>query len=107
MLMLFSEQARGRPTCLLRAQVARGRHVDDPYSLLSLSTYNVKRHTRNRSASTPDCGLVASASGSVLVVLEFASRSDLTKTLQVGTVTFLPGAQCVHRVWESLQGLKL
>ena len=46
------------------------------------------------------CSLT-SASASVLVVLEFDSQPGLTKTLQIGTATFLPGVRCV----EVLRGL--
>jgi len=49
----------------------------------------------------PARGLAVSASASGLVGREFeSSRPGLTKTLQTGTVTFLPGARCV----EELEG---
>ena len=41
-------------------------------------------------------GLVVSASALVLVGLEFDSRPCLTKTLQIGTVAFFPGARCAE-----------
>ena len=49
---------------------------------------------------TPSTSIVVSAYASVLVGREFDSRPGRTKTLQISTVIFLPGARCA----EELQG---